>query len=350
MVILGIILHLIGGLAAGSFYIPYKKVRLWSWESYWIAGGVFSWIAAPWIVALLTVPNLFQILAGAEMSDILWTYFMGILWGVGGLTFGLTMRFLGVSLGMAIALGFCSVFGTLIPPIYDGSFFSFMKEISGITIFAGVVVCVLGIAVCGWAGISKEKEMPESMKKEAITEFNLFKGLAVAVFSGILSACMAFGFSAGKPIANLAMQYGTDPLWQNSPVLIVILAGGFTINFIWCLALNIKNNSLQNYYDRSTPLLKNYLFSAVAGIIWYLQFMFYGMGSSKMGKYDYASWTLHMAFIIIFSNLWGLYYKEWKGSSNKTMQLVRFGIMVVIFSTIIIGLGNYYGSKVSAGH
>ena len=344
-VIIGVILHALGGFASGSFYIPYKKVRGWSWESYWLVGGLFSWIAAPTIFGLATVPGLFDILSDAPRESIFWCYVMGMLWGIGGLTFGLSMRYLGLSLGMSIALGYCSFFGTIIPPLWDGTLGILFDTTSGLMILLGLGVCLLGIAICGWAGMRKEGEMSEEAKKETIQEFNYFKGLMVATCSGIMSSCMAFGLAAGKPIAQMAIDRGVDPLWQNNVVLVVVLLGGLTTNLIWSVYLNIKNKSSSDYTDSTTPLLANYIFCAVAGTTWYLQFFFYGMGSSKMGKYDFSSWTLHMAFIIIFSNLWGLYFKEWKGSTKPTLRIMLIGIAIVIFSTMIVGYGNYLGSQ-----
>ncbi len=343
-VILGVILHALGGFASGSFYIPYKKVKGWSWESYWLVGGVFSWIIAPIIFGLLTVPDLFSILSEAPRESIFWSYVMGILWGIGGLTFGLSMRYLGLSLGMSIALGYCSFFGTIIPPIWYDQFGSLLETRSGITILAGLMVCLTGIAVCGWAGMRKEKELSDAAKKATIQEFNYFKGLLVATFSGIMSSCMAFGLSAGKPIAQLAVDSGVNPLWQNNVVLVVVLLGGLTTNFVWSVILNIRNGSGGDYTNRDTPLRANYLFSAMAGTTWYLQFFFYGMGTSQMGKYDFSSWTLHMAFIITFSNLWGLYFREWKGSRRSTLNIMIVGIIVVILSTVVVGYGNYLAS------
>ena len=345
VVLLGIFLHLLGGFASGSFYIPYKKVKGWAWESYWLMGGFFSWLLAPWIVALITIPGLLTILCSADFSVLFWTYFMGVLWGIGGLTFGLTMRYLGMSLGMAIALGFCSLFGTIIPPVYNGTFTLLFYSTSGLITLSGVLVCFIGIMICGRAGIQKEKEMTEDQKKENVKEFNFGKGLTVAVFSGILSSCMAFGIAAGKPLAEMAVKLQVNPLWQNSPVLVVVLAGGLTTNLIWCVFLNYKNRSGKDYVNQNTPLLKNYIFSALAGITWYLQFMFYGMGTTKMGKYDFSSWTLHMAFIIVFSSMWGLILKEWKGSGRRTMLTIAIGIFVVIISTVLIGAGSYLVGK-----
>ncbi len=341
----GVCLHALGGLAAASFYIPFKQVRGWKWESYWLVGGVFSWIVAPWLAAAITSPNLWTTLTGSPLSALLWSYLFGILWGIGGLTFGLSMRFLGMSLGYALALGCCAVFGTIIPPIFQQQFLELFEVLSGQVTMLGIFVCVLGIALCGWAGIRKEREVSDAEKQLTIAEFDLVKGIWVALFAGIMSACMAFGIAAGKPIAQQAMANGTPNLWQNTPVFIVILSGGFTTNLIWCVILNIKNRSSSDYFTAPPGwLLLNYIFAASAGVIWYFQFLFYGMGTTQMGKYDFSSWTLHMAFIIIFSNLWGWFFHEWKSVYPPTKRFVWSGITTLILSTIIVGLGNYLAS------
>jgi L-rhamnose-H+ transport protein len=345
MIALGVFLHAVGGFAAGSFYIPFKRVRNWAWESYWLVGGVFSWIIMPWLIASLTVPQLLALIGDAPAGSILRSYTFGVLWGIGGLTFGLSMRYLGMSLGYAIALGFCAAFGTILPPVFQGVFDELVNRLSGLTILAGVAVCLGGIALCGWAGMAKERELSAAQKRATIKEFSFLKGLMVAVFAGIMSSCMAFGIAAGKPIAQLAVERGTASLWQNSPVLIVVLAGGFTTNFIWCLILNVTSRSAAEYVTAGdASLAANYLFSALAGITWYLQFMFYGMGTTKMGRYDFSSWTLHMAFIIAFSSLWALWFREWKGSSRRTLTIVISGIVVVVLSTVVVGAGNYLAS------
>ena len=345
MVALGVLLHAVGGFAAGSFYIPFKKVRNWAWESYWLVGGVFSWIIMPWVIAALTIPQLSALLRQAPIRSVMWSYVFGVLWGVGGLTFGLSMRYLGMSLGYAIALGFCAAFGTIIPPLFNGTFADLVGNVPGWIILGGVLVCLAGISICGWAGMSKEKELSAEQKRASIKEFDFLRGLGVAVFAGVMSSCMAFGIAAGKPIAYLAVEQGVRPLWQNSPVLVVVLAGGFTTNFIWCLVLNIRNRSAKNYRQAGdASLAANYFFSAMAGVTWYLQFMFYGMGTTKMGKYDFSSWTLHMAFIIVFSNIWALLLREWKGSSRRTLTIIVCGISVVLLSTLLIGAGNYMAS------
>jgi L-rhamnose-H+ transport protein len=388
--LLGVFYHWLGGLASASFYLFYRGVKKWSWETYWLVGGFFSWIIAPMGLAWLLVPNLWSLIGATDPKILGWTFFFGVLWGFGGLTYGLTMRYLGLALGMAVVLGFCAAFGTLVPPLVDGRLATMIHNASGITTLIGVAVCLLGIGISGMAGTSKEKELTTEEKTAAIKEFNFGKGMLVATFSGVMSACFSYGLQAGKPLGALAKTaldtHGGSDLWQNLPILVVILWGGFTTNFVWCVILNVKNRSTHEYLNlrpsavgevsmaegvmlssapeeksvRSTvahpeevgpaPLIPNYIFSAFAGTCWYMQFFFYSMGTTKMGKYDFSSWTLHMASIIIFGTLWGIYFREWKGTSPRTHALVGIGLFVLVSSTIIVGYGNYLGSAAAAVH
>jgi L-rhamnose-H+ transport protein len=240
-----------------------------------------------------------------------------------------------------------------------------------------VLLCLIAVAVNGAAGLSKENEVtPEEKAEAGETDFSFGKGLAVAIFAGIMSSFFAFGLAAGKPIGDIAKtellaNHRLD-LWQNLPVLIVVLWGGFLTNFIWSVVLIVKNHSVRQFvgepgtnpmrathasgdtlvdfdpldpstYDRIAPrtLIYNYLFAALAGVIWYFQFFFYSMGQTKMGKYDFSSWTLHMASIIIFATLWGLFLKEWRGTSRRTKLLVATGLFLLVSSTVVVGYGNY---------
>lgn len=349
---LGVLLHAVGGFAAGSFYAPLKKVKQWAWESLWLVMGVAAWLLTPWIVAWITTPRLGEVLANSPNHAILWCIFFGLLWGVGSLTFGLSVRYLGMALGFAAALGFCMAFGTLVPPIFNGlvgseddwaKLVAIFTTPPGQILLAGITVCLAGIGLCGWAGMSKELELTDEQKAASVKEFALAKGFAVAAVAGVLSACFAFGLAAGKPIAEIACQMDTDPLFANNAVLVVVLIGGFASNAAWCLILNLKNRSFGDYiHGPAWSQLCNYVLSALAGVIWYGQFFFYGMGTTKLGeKYDFSSWSIHMAFIIVFSNLWGILFHEWRGTSAKTKTLVWAGILTLIASTIVIGYGNY---------
>ena len=337
----GILLIAIGSIGAASFYVPFKRVKEWAWESYWLAQGVAAWLIAPWVFALIFVPHgeLMPIINEASSAVKLKTIFFGVLWGFGGLTFGLSLRYLGVALGQSIALGLCAAFGTLIPAFISGQ--ELFTSLQGILTIIGVALTVAGISVIGYAGALKGRNMTELEKKAAIREFALKKGIIIAIFAGIMSACFNFGFEAGKPIEDIALAHGTNPLFQKNPTLIFILLGGFITNLAYCGYLNIKNKTYRDYFTSSGSVLMNNLaFTFLAGILWFLQFHFFGMGSSKLpeGMADYG-WSILMALKIAISNIWGIILKEWKGSDRKTITVLSAGIVVLILSTFVVKLG-----------
>jgi L-rhamnose-H+ transport protein len=376
---LGVFFHWLGGFASGSFYVPYRFVRKWAWETAWMVGGFFSWIIMPSLLALLMTRDLHGVIARQGAGTLAWTYLFGCLWGLGGLTFGLTMRYLGMSLGMGVALGYCAAFGTLLPPVAklfipsipcDETIVQIASTLPGQITLIGVLACLVGIGLAAMAGLSKEREMDESAKTEAVKEFNFPRGMAVATFSGVMSACFAFALTAAKPIGEDSLLAGTDMIWTGLPKLVVVLLGGFTTNFLWCAYLHVRNGTAYQYLsgtvreghaalagavgehgaaapdtpadgDPRVPMFGNYAFSALAGTIWYLQFFFYTMGETQMGRFGFASWTLHMASIIIFSTMWGWIFHEWKGAGKKTHALIALGIGTLILSTVIIGIGTW---------
>ena len=380
--IIGIIYHWIGGFASATNFIPFRRIRRWSFEIYWIVQGIAAWLIAPIVIAGIFVPDLFGILRASPPNAIKYAIIFGVLWGVGGLTFGLSVRYLGIALGYAIALGLCTAFGTLIPPIYTGAIHTIVREHSGRVILSGVLICVIAVVINGLAGWSKEHEVtPEEKLESGESEFSLVRGISVAVFAGIMSSFFAFGLSAGAPIAAVAKQRllagGHLDIWQNLPVLVVVLWGGFLTNLVWSLFLILKNktgaeflgapgvnpmraaqlsgDTLQDVDAREltqriapAALGANYFFAALAGVIWYFQFFFYSLGQTKMGKYDFSSWTLHMASIIIFATLWGIALKEWIGTSRRTRLLVSAGLAMLIGSTLVVGYGNYLKAQEDA--
>jgi len=358
-IILGVIFHFIGGFASGSFYIPYKKVKGWSWESYWIIGGLFSWLIVPPLAAYLTIPGFIDIIKQTDTSTLGITYLFGLLWGIGGLTYGLGVRYLGVSLGSSIILGLCMVFGSLIPSVYydvfpkegKDTFSMLIGSIWGLIVLAGLIVCIIGIIFCGKAGMMKEKQLSagainDSHGLKMKTEYKFGLGLFVSMVSGVLSACFNFGLESGKPMAMVANEVWSTAhpgegefLFRNNVIYVVLLWGGLTTNFIWCMILNARNKTFGDYSNKKTPLMSNYLFAALAGTTWFLQFFFYGMGESKLGN-GASSWILHMAFIILVANMWGLVLKEWKGANKKTITTVIVGIITIILSVLLVGYGN----------
>ena len=349
----GVLFHFIGGFASGSFYVPYKKVKGWSWESMWILGGLFSWIIVPPIAAWLTIPNFGDIIRDAGSSTLGYTFLFGLLWGIGGLTYGLGVRYLGVSLGSSVMLGLSMVFGSLMPAVYY--FFNqapgkqgidyFFTTNAGLCVMFGLLVCIVGIYLCGRAGFLKEKNL-SVLSAEASSDYNFGVGIVVAIVSGVLSACFNFGIEAGKPMADVANELwkAANPnkgefLYQNNVTYIVILWGGFTTNFIWCVYLLFKNKTFSDYSKKTAPFSKNLLLCALAGTTWYLQFFFYGMGESRLGN-GASSWILHMAFIILIANVWGVILKEWKGVNRSTYAAIIGGIAIIMLSICIVGFAK----------
>jgi L-rhamnose-H+ transport protein len=243
-------------------------------------------------------------------------------------------------------MGSCAAFGTIMTPLYTGEFGALLTTTSGRVSLGSVVVCLAGIAVCGWAGLAKERETSPALQETSIGEFDFTKGMVVALLCGMLSACFAFGIEAGKPIADRAADSGTNPNFTNNLVCMLLLVGGAISNFVWCIILNLRNRTFREYYSsQDVSLVANYALCALAGGIAYLGFMFYGMSAPKMGKYDFASWSIYMALIIAFGNIWGLLFREWQGSSKRTLGIIFAGIMTLIASVSIAGFGAYLASS-----
>ncbi|MBT81538.1 MAG: L-rhamnose/proton symporter RhaT [Alteromonadaceae bacterium] len=344
--LLGVLFHWLGGLFSASFYVPYKRIQKRSWEIFWLTGGIFSWFLCPWFFAMVQTEDLFGVLGSTPASTLQQCFLWGLGWGFGGLTFGLAVRYMGISSGMAIVLGLTTVLGTLGPPIFDGTIGAVLATTSGQFAVGGTLMTLVGVIVVARATAEKNRSLGTTEEAETI---DMKKGLAIAAFSGVMSACFAFGIAAGKPIRELTLEAGTDHLWQGLPVLCVVLLGGLTTNAVWCVYLIAKNGSAKEFFGQvakgterlqGNTMVKNYLLAALGGAFWYFQFFFYTMGESNMGKYEFSSWTIHMASIIIFSTLWGLALMEWKGSNRKSRMLLLTGISLLVLATLVIGVGN----------
>jgi len=335
-ILIGILLMTIGSFAGSSYYVPINKIKNWSWETYWIAQGIVSWILLPWVFTLYAVPfdALGTVLTSAPVSAMALAVLFGALWGVGGLTWGLSMRYLGISLGQSVSAGFCAAFGTIIPPIVAGK--NLFTTPGGWALLIGVAISLAGIAVIGYAGSLRDKAMSPEEKKAAVKEFALKKGLIIAIFAGLMSACMNYGLAAGQPIADAAIANGCSELLSFSPVHIFVMFGGFLTNFIYCVYLFRKNKSFHEYRTvGGSVLVSNLLFSLLGGSLWYMQFLFLGMGQSFIADNTMLvafSWSILMSLNIVFSNFWGIVLKEWKGSSGKTIAVLCCGILLLIIS------------------
>lgn len=338
--LLGLIIIAIGSFGQSSSYVPINKVKEWSWENFWLVQGLFAWLVFPILGALLAVnfQSLLEVYS-AESGAALETIMYGVLWGIGGLTFGLSMRYLGVALGQSIALGTCSAFGTLIPAILSGNDL-FSSE--GIVLLISVCVTLAGIATIGYAGALRAKDMSEEEKKKAVKDFALKKGLLVALLAGVMSACFSLGLNAGEPIQAKIVALGANPYFVQNPVTLLVTIGGFITNFVYCTWQNKRNGTLGQVFSTPSKLLvNNILFCALAGVLWYSQFFALGMGKSffEPGSVMMAfSWSILMSLNVICSNIWGIVLKEWKGTGSKTVSVLVLGMVILIFSLVLPNL------------
>lgn len=336
--LIGLLIIAVGAFCQSSCYVPINKIKKWSWESYWLIQGIFAWLVFPVLGALLAVPqghNLIDLYTSAPKESLL-TMFFGVLWGVGGLTFGLSMRYLGVALGQSIALGTCAGLGTIMGPVLLNVFFPELNALQSLTaaVIIGVIVTLIGIAIIGVAGGMKAASLSEEEKKEAVKDFNFPKGLAIALLAGFMSGCFNVGLEFGKDI-----NFGelTSPMFRTLPATLLVTIGGFITNAAYCLYQNGRNKTFSDYKDGSV-WASNILFCALAGLLWYSQFFGLSLGRSFFesgSAMDTLAFCILMALNVTFSNVWGIILKEWKGCSKKTIIVLISGIAVLILSSFL---------------
>lgn len=330
MIVVGLLIIALGAFCQSSCYVPINKIRDWSWESYWIVQGVFAWLVFPFLGALLAVPegnSLFEAYA-AHPADALWTLFFGILWGVGGLTFGLSMRYLGVALGQSIALGTCAGLGTLLTPVFTGN----TQDLT-FPVIVGVAVTLAGIGIIGVAGHLKSAALSEEEKKEAVKDFNFTKGIVVALLAGFMSACFSIGLGFGE---RLCFEESAD-MFKTLPATFLVTVGGFLTNLLYCFYQNAKNKTWGDY-GKTALYANNLFFCALAGVLWYSQFFGLSLGKGFLTASPVLiafSWCILMSLNVTFSNVWGILLKEWKGCSPRTIAVLLAGLAVLIVSSFL---------------
>ena len=338
MLIIGLLIIAIGAFCQSSCYVPINKIKSWSWESYWLVQGVFAWLVFPLLGALLAVPSGHSLceLFTAENSFRIWmTILFGALWGVGGLTFGLSMRYLGVALGQSIALGTCAGLGTILGPVMLNIFFPEGDYLSKLTasVIIGVVVTLIGIAIIGVAGAMKSNSLSEDEKRKAVADFNFPKGITIALLAGVMSGCFNVGLEFGSDIT-----FADSPeIFKTLPATLLVTLGGFVTNAVYCLYQNSVNKTFGDY-AMGAVWGNNLCFCALAGLLWYSQFFGLALGKGFLTDYPTLltfSWCILMALNVVFSNVWGIILKEWKGCSQKTIAVLVVGIVVLIVSSFL---------------
>jgi len=338
-VIYGILLISVGAFMSGSFAIPFDKVKKWEWENYWLIYSLFAYIVVPLFICFFFVPDFLRVLGEMPKDKVILVFLLGVIYGAANLTFGLSLRYLGIALGYALSLGLMMAIGTLTPPLIDGRLAKLFEGNGGIMLLAGIVVSLVGIGISGFAGFLKSKQ---ASSKEGINrEFNISKGLLAALFVGITGSSAALGIEQGKAIADTCLHFGVNPLFQDSVVFFVLYSGSFVTTLIWCIYLSIKNKTYINFARKSGNSLGiNYLCCAFAGFLWYINYVFFGMGKSQMGEFSFVAWGILMTLTIVFATLWGLYRGEWKGATSNIRRLMFAGLIILVFASFLIGISS----------
>lgn len=334
----GIGWHMVGAASAASFYAPIEKVKKWTWETTWAVAGFFSWILLPIGFSLLLLPNFHAFYASLDSGMMLKVVLFGAMWGVGNVSYGLTMRHLGMSLGIGVAIGVTLVVGTLVPPMLHGQFLTLFTTGSGLWGLAGIVVALIGIATVSYAGHQKEVQLGAEVQ-----EFNVTLGLALAVMCGIFSSGFSFALDAAGPIRAQALSVGVNPLYARLPSYVLIMGGGAVINLSYCFVRLAFKKSLSLRADLAQPgptILKNGAMAAAGGIMWYFQFFFYAWGEANIpARLSFVNWMLHMSGYVLCGGLVGLALGEWAGVGRRPVRLLWAGILVIIAAANLVGVG-----------
>ncbi|MEN8229907.1 MAG: L-rhamnose/proton symporter RhaT [Bacteroidota bacterium] len=351
--IIGTGLHAIGGISASSCYLPNTQTRKWSWGTYWLAQALFAWIIVPLIIGWITVPGFFQILLNAPSKTFWIAFLLGGAYGFGGMSFGKAINYIGYSLTYTLAIGISAVLGTIFPLMIFGGLGDFFTKPGGSIVLLGMVLSVLGVIICGWAGFRKEKDLDAA--KENKGGFNMMVGLLLTIVAGVLSGVFNLSLEYGQPISDIAAQNGAGHFEGNAK-LIISTSGCFVVNFIWFVVAGLRKGTLKEFLphknglSRST-LFRNWFWSALTGLLWSFQFFFYGLGHVKMGNFQYASWVLHMSMLIFFSYIIGVFMKEWKKVKTETYIVLIIGLLTLIISFCLTSYGSYIGEElINNGH
>lgn len=347
--IFGTLIHSIGGVAASTCYVPFQKVKKWSWDSYWILQATFAWFVFPFLIGFLTIPNLTDVFSETSNEVLFNATLLGAVYGFGGMCFGFAIRHIGYSLTYTLSIGISAILGTIVPLIIDGELSEKFFEPGGYIIFFGMFVALIGIIICGVAGYRKEKDLKDNTtnKGEQLT-FNMKKGLTLTIIAGVLSAVFGISLEVGAPVAEIAGKYGAGNFEGNAN-LILSTGGAFITNFIWFTIVGLKNKTLKELVDIKGVGQKSYIsnvaMSILSGGLWYSQFFFYGIAHVQMGEYNFASWALHMSMLIFFSYIVGILMKEWKQVTKRTNSTLILALSILVISFIIMAYGSWLGSE-----
>lgn len=346
--LLGTAFHSVGAGSAALCYAPQRYLHKWSWQTYWLVQASACWLVLPWIFAWFTIPQLATVLHEAPGAAMLKSYLLGALYGVGGIAFGVAIRYIGYSLTYALAISISCVLGTLLPPFLAGTLGATLSSSAGLLVIGGVLLGGAAMIVTGYAGFRREVESVGDANR---SPFNARLGLPIVVLAGVLSAVFSFSLAAGQPVADVAAKYGAGH-FQGNVIYLFSNTGAFTTTLIYAGFLATRAGTWGEFFRTpdGTDLGRNYLLSGLTGLLWYLQFFFYGLGHVRMGRFEFSSWAIHMIILILLSCGFGIAIGEWKSARRITRTLVYASISLLLGAVGLISYGNTLATAVTASH
>lgn len=336
--LLGTAFHAVGAGSAALCYAPQRYLHKWSWQTYWLAQAAACWLILPWIFAWFTIPKLGTVLSEAPGDAMLKSYLLGVVYGVGGIAFGVAIRHIGYSLTYALAISISCVLGTLIPPLFAGTLGGILSSSAGLLVITGVLLGGAAMIITGYAGFRRERESADDANR---SPFNARLGLPIVVLAGVLSAVFSFSLAAAQPVADVAAKHGAGH-FQGNVIYLFSNSGAFTTTLLYAGWLATRGRTWGEFLRTpdGTGLIRNYALSFLTGLLWYLQFFFYGLGHVRMGRFEFSSWAIHMIILILLSCGFGVAIGEWKSARPATKALVFASIALLLGAVGLISYGN----------
>lgn len=334
-VLAGLLIVLCGGLFQGSFLAPSKWIRRWEWENYWLIFAASAYLICPWVMAISSVPRLWETYAGSDWRPLLKALGFGIGWGIGAVTFGLGVDAIGLALGFAVILGVAATAGTIIPLIYDPPAQLSTQQITWIGL--SLVVMLAGVGVCSYAG--KWKEAASKGERR----MSYYAGVTICVVSGLLSSCGGLAFAFSKELQQRALERGAPPVVAANVVLPLLGLALFTCNAGYALYLQSKHGTAGQYRN---AFVRNFLLSFSMGVMWLVGMLLYGAGSAKLGALGPSlGWAILMSSMVLVANVLGLLTGEWKGAPAASRRQLALGVLLLMLAISGLGYANQLQTK-----
>jgi|SRR5579875_386458 len=333
----------LAAVSGGVFAVPLKMRRRYAWENTWLLGFLFALIVIPLVTVSIFLPVWFAAIRAAGAKAMLIAMAFGFLWGWGAVTFAIGITSIGLSLGYAVIMGINTVVGSTIPMMRR---WGRVPGDAKLFILLGLLVCLIGTAICGKAGAMRERDAGatsragapfSSQGSMAVQAFII--GLLWCVLSGVLSACVNLGFDFANQVSKEALRLGAHPLSATLGPWITVYWGGFLAILIGTGTIMVRQRTWKNYFAPGTA--RDFGLAILLGCFNFLAQIPYGMGAYYLGRLGTTvGWVVNIASSLLVANAFGFLTGEWKIAPKSSIKALYGGLAVLVLSMIILAYGN----------